>query len=61
MWLNLYGHQAVRRKIEKGVETQKIHLQGILRAKNPLYKKIIQFVEEFLSRLGETGFIFIYS
>ena len=37
------------------------HLQGILRAKNSLYKKIIQFVEEFLSRLGETGFIFIYS
>ena len=25
MWLNLYGHQAVQRKLKKGVKTQKMH------------------------------------
>ena len=25
IWLNLYGHQAVRRKLKKGVKTQKMH------------------------------------
>ena len=28
MWLNLYGHQALRRKLTKGLKTQKRHFDS---------------------------------
>ena len=30
MWLNLYGHEALRHKLKNGLKTQKMHILAVL-------------------------------
>ena len=40
MWLNLYGHQAVQRELQKGLKTQEMHFYPFFELTSDIAKNI---------------------